>query len=166
VTRSHTITGWNPEDRAAWKAGGKAVARRNLVWSVAAEHVGFSVWSPWSVIVLFMPQSVYGLSAGDKFLIAATAMLVGSALRLPYTMATARLGGRNWTVFSACVLIVPVLRRFWCSPSPAAAVVLPGLHRPPRPRRWKLRIVDDQHQRVLPLAPGAIRNGGLPESES
>jgi NNP family nitrate/nitrite transporter-like MFS transporter len=109
VARSHTITGWNPEDRAAWEAGGKAVARRNLVWSVAAEHVGFSVWSLWSVMVLFMPQSVYGLTAGDKFLIAATATLVGSALRLPYTMATARFGGRNWTVFSACVLIVPVL---------------------------------------------------------
>jgi NNP family nitrate/nitrite transporter-like MFS transporter len=109
VARSHTITGWNPEDRAAWEAGGKAVARRNLVWSVAAEHVGFSVWSLWSVMVLFMPQSVYGLTAGDKFLIAATATLVGSALRLPYTVATARFGGRNWTVFSACVLIVPVL---------------------------------------------------------
>ncbi len=109
MARSHTITGWDPEDRAAWQAGGKAIARRNLVWSVAAEHVGFSVWSLWSVMVLFMPQSVYGLTAGDKFLIAATATLVGSVLRLPYTMATARFGGRNWTVFSACVLVVPVL---------------------------------------------------------
>ncbi|HEY1842549.1 MAG TPA: nitrate/nitrite transporter [Mycobacterium sp.] len=108
MARSHTITGWDPEDRAAWQAGGKAVARRNLAWSVAAEHVGFSVWSLWSVMVLFMPQSVYGLTAGDKFLIAATATLVGSALRLPYTMGTARFGGRNWTVFSACVLVVPV----------------------------------------------------------
>jgi MFS transporter, NNP family, nitrate/nitrite transporter len=109
VARSHTITGWDPEDRAAWQASGKAIARRNLVWSVAAEHVGFSVWSLWSVMVLFMPQSVYGLTAGDKFLIAATATLVGSVLRLPYTMATARFGGRNWTVFSAGVLVLPVL---------------------------------------------------------
>jgi NNP family nitrate/nitrite transporter-like MFS transporter len=109
VARSHTITDWNPEDRAAWQANGKAIARRNLAWSVAAEHVGFSVWSLWSVMVLFMPQSVYGLTAGDKFLIAATATLVGSLLRLPYTMATARFGGRNWTVFSACILVVPVL---------------------------------------------------------
>ncbi len=108
MARAH-ITGWDPEDRVAWEGGGKAVARRNLVWSVAAEHVGFSVWSLWSVMVLFMPQSVYGLTAGDKFLIAATATLVGSTLRLPYTMATARFGGRNWTVFSACVLVVPVL---------------------------------------------------------
>jgi MFS transporter, NNP family, nitrate/nitrite transporter len=109
VGRSHTITGWDPEDRSAWQRGGEVIARRNLLWSVAAEHVGFSVWSLWSVMVLFMPQSVYGLTAGDKFLIAATATLVGSALRLPYTMATARFGGRNWTVFSACVLVLPVV---------------------------------------------------------
>ncbi|WIM88745.1 nitrate/nitrite transporter [Candidatus Mycobacterium wuenschmannii] len=119
MARSHTITGWNPEDRVAWDAGGKAVARRNLVWSVAAEHVGFSVWSLWSVMVLFMPQSIYGLTAGDKFLIAATATLVGSMLRLPYTMATARFGGRNWTVFSACVLVVPVAATI-------AVLALPG----------------------------------------
>ena len=109
MARSHTITGWDPENRAAWEAGGQTVARRNLLWSVAAEHVGFSVWSLWSVMVLFMPQSVYGLTAGDKFLVAATATLVGATLRLPYTMATARFGGRNWTVFSACVLVVPVV---------------------------------------------------------
>jgi MFS transporter, NNP family, nitrate/nitrite transporter len=109
VARSHTITGWNPEDRAAWQAGGKTTARRNLLWSVVAEHVGFSVWSLWSVMVLFMPQSVYGLTAGDKFLIAATATLVGATLRLPYTMAVARFGGRNWTVFSACILVAPIV---------------------------------------------------------
>jgi MFS transporter, NNP family, nitrate/nitrite transporter len=109
VLRSRMITGWDPEDRTAWDAGGQAIARRNLVWSVAAEHVGFSVWSLWSVMILFMPQSVYGLTAGDKFLVAATATLVGSGLRLPYTMAIARFGGRNWTVFSACVLVVPLV---------------------------------------------------------
>ena len=109
MTRSRTITAWDPEDRLAWEAGGQTIARRNLIWSVVAEHVGFSVWSLWSVMVLFMPQNVFGLTAGDKFLVAATATLVGAALRLPYTMATARFGGRNWTVFSACVLVVPVV---------------------------------------------------------
>jgi hypothetical protein len=91
VTRSRTITAWDPEDRLAWEVGGKAIARRNLIWSVVAEHVGFSVWSLWSVMVLFMPQNVFGLTAGEKFLVAATATLVGAALRLPYTMATAPL---------------------------------------------------------------------------
>ena len=70
---SNRITDWDPEDAVAWEAGNKNIARRNLIWSVAAEHIGFSVWSIWSVMVLFMPESVYGFSAGDKFLLGATA---------------------------------------------------------------------------------------------
>ena len=101
------ITEWDPEDTAAWEAGNKFIARRNLIWSVAAEHIGFSIWSIWSVMVLFMPEAVYGFSAGDKFLLGATATLVGAGLRIPYTLATATFGGRNWTVFSAFVLLVP-----------------------------------------------------------
>lgn len=109
VFASRTITDWDPEDTAAWEAGGSAIARRNLIWSVVAEHVGFSVWTLWSVMVLFMPSDVYGISAGDKFLIGAVATLTGSLLRFPYTLATSRFGGRNWTVFSAVVLTVPVM---------------------------------------------------------
>lgn len=111
--RSRTITDWNPEDIVAWEAGNKYVARRNLIWSVIAEHIGLSVWTMWSVMVLFMPQSVYGFTAGDKFLLAATATLVGGCLRIPYTMATATFGGRNWTVFSALVLFIPTLGSMW-----------------------------------------------------
>src|SRR6516165_1043100 len=107
--RSHLLSDWDPEDTVAWEAGNKKIARRNLIWSVAAEHVGFSIWSIWSVMVLFMPTSVYGFSAGDKFLLGATATLVGACLRFPYTFATARFGGRNWTIFSALVLLVPAV---------------------------------------------------------
>ena len=93
----------------AWDAGNKYIARRNLIWSVAAEHIGFSIWSIWSVMVLFMPETVYGFSAGDKFLLGATATLVGACLRIPYTLATATFGGRNWTIFSALVLLIPTI---------------------------------------------------------
>jgi MFS transporter, NNP family, nitrate/nitrite transporter len=103
---SHRITKWDPEDRVAWEAGNKDIARRNLIWSVVAEHVGFSVWS---VMVLFMPQAMYGFSAADKFLLGATASLVGACLRIPYTLATATFGGRNWTIFSAFVLLIPTI---------------------------------------------------------
>jgi NNP family nitrate/nitrite transporter-like MFS transporter len=106
---SHLISNWDPEDTVAWEAGNKKIARRNLIWSVAAEHVGFSIWSIWSVMVLFMPASVYGFSAGDKFLLGATATLVGGCLRFPYTFATAKFGGRNWTIFSALVLLIPTV---------------------------------------------------------
>lgn len=109
LLKSKRITNWDPEDVVAWEAGNKLVARRNLIWSVVAEHIGFSIWSIWSVMVLFMPEAVYGFSAGDKFLLGATATLVGACLRIPYTLATATFGGRNWTVFSALVLLVPTV---------------------------------------------------------
>ncbi|MBM7368456.1 MFS transporter [Gordonia hydrophobica] len=107
--RARTITDWDPEDTLAWENGGAKVARRNLVWSVIAEHIGFSVWTLWSVMVLFMPTDVYGITAGDKFLIGAVATLSGAALRFPYTLATTRFGGRNWTIASALILVVPVV---------------------------------------------------------
>ncbi len=105
--RKHYIPDWDAEDTAAWEAGGQQIARRNLIWSVFAEHVGFSIWSVWSVMVLFMPAAVYGIDAAGKFFLVAVPTLVGAILRIPYTVATARFGGRNWTIFSALVLLIP-----------------------------------------------------------
>ncbi len=109
TTPKRYIANWDAEDVEAWEAGGKDIAKRNLVWSVIAEHVGFSVWSIWSVMVLFMPTEVYGIDAAGKFFLVAVPTLVGAVLRIPYTVATARFGGRNWTIFSALVLMVPLL---------------------------------------------------------
>ena len=108
-TRGHGgrwIDDWRPEDPDFWAATGAKVARRNLVFSVLSEHIGFSVWSLWSVIVLFLgPQ--YGFDPSQKFLLTALPTLVGASLRLPYTFAVATFGGRNWTVISALLLLVP-----------------------------------------------------------
>jgi MFS transporter, NNP family, nitrate/nitrite transporter len=109
VGRAQRISNWDPEDVAAWEAGNKKTARRNLIWSVFAMHVGYSVWSIWSVMVLFMPRSVYGLSPADKLLLGATATLVGGCLRIPYAVAVAKFGGRNWMVFSSLVLLIPTV---------------------------------------------------------
>ena len=107
--RTHRIADWDPEDVPTWRAGGKKIARRNLIWSIFVEHIGFSVWSIWSVMVLFMPPAAYHIDAPGKFFLVAMPTLVGAVLRLPYTTAVARFGGRNWTVFSALVLLVPLL---------------------------------------------------------
>ncbi|HET9874219.1 MAG TPA: MFS transporter, partial [Mycobacterium sp.] len=109
MARTHLITDWDPEDTIAWQGGNRDIARRNLIWSTISEHAGFSIWSIWSVLVLFMPESVYGFSVGDKFLLAATATLVGGGLRIPYTLAPTVFGGRNWTIFSAFVLLIPTV---------------------------------------------------------
>ncbi|WP_024794338.1 MFS transporter [Tomitella biformata] len=117
----HHIENWDPENVDAWEAGGKHVARRNLIWSVVAEHVGFSIWSVWSVMVLFMPTEVYGIDAAGKFALVAVPTLFGSLLRIPYTVATARFGGRNWTIFSALVLLVPTVATLVLMLNPGAS---------------------------------------------
>jgi MFS transporter, NNP family, nitrate/nitrite transporter len=109
IRETHRITDWNPEDTAAWEAGNKKIARRNLLCTVAGDHVAFSIWSLWSVMALFMPATVYGISAGDKLLLGAIATLVGGCARIPYTLGIAAFGGRNWTTFSAFVLLVPTV---------------------------------------------------------
>ena len=101
------IADWNPEDAAAWDSGNEAIAGRNLIWQVVNVHISFSVWYLWSVMVLFMPESIYGFSTGDKLLVDATASLVGALARIPYSMAANWFGGRTWTTFSSLVLLIP-----------------------------------------------------------
>lgn len=113
MAHGHHITDWDPENADDWANGNHAVARRNLIWSTVTMHIAFSVWSLWSVMVLFMPESVYGLKPGDKLLLGATATLVGGCVRVPYVAATAKFGGRNWAVFSSLVLVVPTVGTLW-----------------------------------------------------
>src|SRR5882724_10362358 len=87
--RRYWIDRWEPEDPGFWESTGRKIANRNLWFSILTEHVGFSVWSLWSVLVLFMGPN-YGLSPADKFLLVSTPTLVGAVLRLPYTLAVAK----------------------------------------------------------------------------
>ncbi|MDT5070082.1 MAG: transporter, family, nitrate/nitrite transporter, partial [Mycobacterium sp.] len=36
LTRDRNIAQWDAEDVEAWEAGGKRVAKRNLIWSIFA----------------------------------------------------------------------------------------------------------------------------------
>jgi NNP family nitrate/nitrite transporter-like MFS transporter len=112
--RGRWIDDWKPEDRQFWDNGGSRVARRNLVLSIFSEHIGFSIWSLWSVFVLFLTPK-YGISsvaseaAAQKFLLTTLPTAIGAGIRIPYTLAVARFGGRNWTIVSAVSLLIPVL---------------------------------------------------------
>jgi MFS transporter, NNP family, nitrate/nitrite transporter len=106
ITRGRWIHDWRPDEEDFWVRGGARIARRNLIFSIFSEHIGFSVWTLWSVLVLFMGPA-YGIDPAGKFLLTAVPALVGGVLRLPYTFAVAALGGRNWTIISASLLLVP-----------------------------------------------------------
>ena len=112
------IEHWDPEDQEFWESGGKRVARRNLAWSIAAEHVGFSVWMLWSVSAVYLAQAGFDFTVDQLFWLAAVPSLVGATMRFPYTFAVARFGGRNWTVASALLLLVPTTLLVVCVSNP------------------------------------------------
>jgi NNP family nitrate/nitrite transporter-like MFS transporter len=111
------IEQWEPENAAFWESTGKKIANRNLWFSVFAEHIGFSIWTLWSAMVLFMGPG-YHIDAAGKFFLVAVPTLVGSMVRIPYSMAPAKFGGRNWTIVSAGLLLIPTIL--------AAIVMHPG----------------------------------------
>jgi len=124
----HWIGHWDPEDPEFWRSKGSKIARRNLIFSIFAEHLGFSIWTMWSTLILFLGPK-YGFNPGapghsaatvaaDKFLLVTLPAGVGSAFRLPYTFAVAKFGGRNWTIISAALLLIPTIT--------LAAILTPG----------------------------------------
>ncbi|AXE86292.1 nitrate/nitrite transporter [Streptomyces sp. Go-475] len=105
------IQHWDPENETFWQETGEKIARRNLFFSVLSEHIGFSIWTLWSVLVLFMGPE-YGLTPADKFMLTSMVTLVGAVVRVPYTFAVAIFGGRNWTIISAGMLLIPTVAAF------------------------------------------------------
>src|SRR6202163_485193 len=103
------ISDWNPEDETFWNTRGKVVARRNLIWSIVAEHIGFSVWLIWSIVATKLPAAGFHFTTDELFQLVALPGLIGSLMRFPYTFAVTTFGGRNWTIFSAAVLFIPTL---------------------------------------------------------
>jgi len=101
------IDNWNPENAEQWNSVGKAIAARNLRWSIFAEFLGFVVWQLWSVVVVSLPAAGFQLSTGEIFWLISMPSLVGATLRIPYTFMVPRFGGRNWTIVSAGLLLIP-----------------------------------------------------------
>jgi NNP family nitrate/nitrite transporter-like MFS transporter len=103
------ISDWNPEDETYWKTKGSTVARRTLIWSIVAEHLGFSIWLIWSIVATKLPQAGFQFTTDQLFQLVAVPGLIGSLMRFPYTFAVTTFGGRNWTIFSASVLFIPTI---------------------------------------------------------
>ncbi|UFU04089.1 MFS transporter [Ruania suaedae] len=101
------IEQWDPEDAAFWDGPGRRVARRNLWISIFAEFLGFGVWALWSIVVPQLPAAGFALTVDQQFWLIAVPSLVGATLRIPYTFAVPLFGGRNWTIVSALLLLLP-----------------------------------------------------------
>jgi NNP family nitrate/nitrite transporter-like MFS transporter len=130
------IRDWNPEDETFWQATGKRIARRNLLWSIVAENIGFSVWLIWSVTAPRLNKVGFHYTTDQLFQLVALPGLVGALMRFPYTFAVPRFGGRNWTIVSALLILIPTLALvalvgrpdtpFWLMATAAATAGLGG----------------------------------------
>jgi NNP family nitrate/nitrite transporter-like MFS transporter len=106
---AHWIDHWEPDDETFWEETGAKIARRNLVWSMFAEHLGFSVWVIWTIVVINLGNAGITMSVSEQFLLTLVPNLIGSLLRIPYTFGVPRFGGRAWTAISAGLLLIPTL---------------------------------------------------------
>ncbi|ATL70175.1 MFS transporter [Nocardia terpenica] len=117
--RGRWLDRWEPDNETFWENGGRQTARKNLGLSVFAENLGFSIWVLWASVVTAMGSAGFefldGLgkgnpvAVGNSLLLTSTPTLVGAALRIPYTFAIPKFGGRAFTVFSAGMLLVPTV---------------------------------------------------------
>jgi NNP family nitrate/nitrite transporter-like MFS transporter len=115
------IDHWDPEDPTFWRGGGRSIARRNLAFSVYAEFLGFCVWALWSVVVPLLPAAGFSLTLDQQFWLIALPSLVGATVRIPYTFAVPLFGGRNWTVISALLLLIPASAVAWVVSEPSSS---------------------------------------------
>ncbi|MFB2596975.1 MFS transporter [Herbiconiux sp. P17] len=103
------IDGWNPENPEQWQREGRAIATRNLRWSIFAEFLGFVIWQLWSIVVVSLPAAGFTFDTGQIFWLISIPSLVGATLRFPYTFMVPKFGGRNWTIISASLLLIPAV---------------------------------------------------------
>ena len=103
------ISDWRPEDETFWNSTGKVVARRNLIWSIVAEHLGIFGLADLEHRRNQIAGGRLPLHTDQLFQLVAVPGLIGSLMRFPYTFAVTTFGGRNWTIFSTSVLFIPTL---------------------------------------------------------
>ncbi|MDR2974960.1 MAG: NarK/NasA family nitrate transporter, partial [Propionibacteriaceae bacterium] len=107
--KNRWIDGWNPEDEEQWGKVGQKIANRNLGFSIYAEFLGFVVWQLWSIVVVSLGKYGFAFDDGQQFWLISLPSLVGATLRFPYTFMVSKIGGRNWTIVSAALLLIPTI---------------------------------------------------------
>lgn len=107
MNKGRWVGNWDAENPEFWNNIGRSTAGTNLRWSIFAEFLGFVVWQLFAIVAVYLPKAGFEYSATQLFWLISMPSLVGATLRIPYTFMVARFGGRNWTVVSALLLLIP-----------------------------------------------------------
>lgn len=101
------LRGWDAENPRYWEKTGKKIAQRNLWISVFALLLAFCVWMLFSAVAVNLNKVGFDFTTDQLFLLTALPSLSGAILRVPYSFAVPLVGGRQWTVISTAILILP-----------------------------------------------------------
>jgi NNP family nitrate/nitrite transporter-like MFS transporter len=107
--RRHMLVDWRPDDESFWATTGRRIANRNLIVSMPALLLAFAVWVVWSVIVVELPHIGFKFTTNQLFWLAALPGISGAVFRALYSFVVPIFGGRNWTVWSTTMLLLPTL---------------------------------------------------------
>lgn len=106
---AYVLTRWEPENTSFWEKTGSRVAYRNLMISIPALMLAFSIWMLWSVVVVNLDRAGFRFTENQLFWLTALPALSGATLRIFYSFLVPILGGRRWTAISTGLLLIPAL---------------------------------------------------------
>lgn len=107
-TRKEIIANWQPENEYFWQNYGRRIAKQNLYVSTWALTLSFCVWMLWATMAAKLNSVGFNFTTGQLFTLAALPGLVGATARLFYTYMPGFVGGKNWTLFSTAILLIPI----------------------------------------------------------
>ncbi|MFT0548895.1 NarK family nitrate/nitrite MFS transporter [Allopusillimonas ginsengisoli] len=106
---AYVLTRWEPENTSFWEKTGSRVAHRNLLISIPALMLAFSIWMLWSVVVVNLDRAGFRFTENQLFWLTALPALSGATLRIFYSFLVPIFGGRRWTAISTGLLLIPAL---------------------------------------------------------
>lgn len=109
MSSSFVLKHWEPENPQFWQSTGKRIAYRNLIISIPALMLAFSIWMLWSVVVVNLDKAGFSLTKDQMFWLTALPALSGATLRVFYSFLVPVFGGRRWTAISTASLLIPAL---------------------------------------------------------
>ncbi|MEM9965447.1 MAG: MFS transporter, partial [Asticcacaulis sp.] len=109
LTDKQALDLWNPEDDAFWAAKGKTIATRNLWISIFCLFLAFATWMIFSVVAVNLNSAGFNFTQAQLFTLLAMPGLSGAIMRIFCSFIVPIVGGRNWTVFSTALLLIPAI---------------------------------------------------------
>ncbi|MBQ7704179.1 MAG: NarK/NasA family nitrate transporter [Selenomonadaceae bacterium] len=108
-SRKEILSHWEPENEEFWEKYGKKIANQNLYVSTWALTLSFVVWTLWATIAAQLNQVGFNFTDAQIFTLASLPGLVGATCRLFYTYMPGIIGGKNWTLISTALLLLPII---------------------------------------------------------